>query len=100
MQDSESFELTRRELLIAGAATVAATAVPRVADGRLPAREAPVVAKVKFEVNGTARQLELDLRTTLLDALREHLHLVGTKKGCDHGQCGACTVIAGGRRIN
>ena len=46
------------------------------------------------------RELELDTRTTLLDALREHLHLTGTKKGCDHGQCGACTVIVDGRRIN
>ena len=56
--------------------------------------------KVSFEVNGMARSLELDPRTTLLDALREHLHLTGTKKGCDHGQCGACTVIVDGRRIN
>jgi xanthine dehydrogenase YagT iron-sulfur-binding subunit len=56
--------------------------------------------KVSFTVNGTARELELDTRTTLLDALREHLHLAGTKKGCDHGQCGACTVILDGRRIN
>jgi xanthine dehydrogenase YagT iron-sulfur-binding subunit len=55
---------------------------------------------VRFTVNGEARALDLDPRTTLLDALREHLKLTGTKKGCDHGQCGACTVIAGGRRIN
>jgi xanthine dehydrogenase YagT iron-sulfur-binding subunit len=60
----------------------------------------PLVTKVAFNVNGKAHELELDTRTTLLDALREHLHLTGTKKGCDQGQCGACTVIAGGRRIN
>jgi xanthine dehydrogenase YagT iron-sulfur-binding subunit len=58
------------------------------------------MSKVSFNVNGEARELELDTRTTLLDALREHLHLTGTKKGCDHGQCGACTVIVEGRRIN
>ncbi|QQO20766.1 aldehyde dehydrogenase iron-sulfur subunit [Bradyrhizobium diazoefficiens] len=56
--------------------------------------------KVSFDVNGTSYELALDTRTTLLDALREHLHLTGTKKGCDHGQCGACTVIVDGRRIN
>ena len=56
--------------------------------------------KVSFKVNGQFRSLELDPRTTLLDALREHLHLTGTKKGCDHGQCGACTVMVNGHRIN
>ena len=55
---------------------------------------------VSLDVNGNAFDVELDARTTLLDALREHLHLTGTKKGCDHGQCGACTVLIDGRRIN
>ena len=72
-----------------------------MADGQTAsATPAPSSAKVAFEVNGEHRELELDTRTTLLDALREHLQLTGSKKGCDHGQCGACTVIVDGRRIN
>lgn len=55
---------------------------------------------VTLSVNGELRTLALDPRVTLLDALREHLHLTGTKKGCDQGQCGACTVLVNGRRIN
>jgi xanthine dehydrogenase YagT iron-sulfur-binding subunit len=60
----------------------------------------PQTAEIVLSVNGQTRRLELDTRTTLLDVLREHLHLTGTKKGCDHGQCGACTVLVNGRRIN
>ena len=59
---------------------------------------APV--KVQLKINGKEHALEIDPRTTLLDALREHLQLTGSKKGCDHGQCGACTVLVNGRRIN
>jgi xanthine dehydrogenase YagT iron-sulfur-binding subunit len=55
---------------------------------------------MKLVVNGAEHELDLDPRTTLLDALREHLGLTGAKKGCDHGQCGACTVLLDGRRVN
>jgi len=99
------FELSRRRLLIAGAASLAApavarTAAPSAANAQVPVNGAPAMSKFSFNVNGTARELEIDTRTTLLDALREHLHFTGTKKGCDHGQCGACTVIVNGHRIN
>jgi xanthine dehydrogenase YagT iron-sulfur-binding subunit len=60
----------------------------------------PAKTSVRLTVNGQGRELALDPRTTLLDALRDHLGLAGTKKGCDHGQCGACTVLVDGRRIN
>jgi xanthine dehydrogenase YagT iron-sulfur-binding subunit len=53
-----------------------------------------------FTINRTSYDADLDIRTTLLDLLREHLSLTGTKKGCDHGQCGACTVLLNGRRVN
>ena len=97
--------LTRRGLLQGSAA--AAAAVPVLGEAQAAASGRPQSQKeqarmsaVGLTVNGREVHLQLDPRTTLLDALREHLHLTGTKKGCDHGQCGACTVIVEGRRIN
>jgi xanthine dehydrogenase YagT iron-sulfur-binding subunit len=72
-----------------------ATKVARTKTGSVPAK-----ISVALIVNGQQRQLKLAPWTTLLDALRDHLDLTGTKKGCDHGQCGACTVLVDGRRVN
>ena len=100
MQDPSNLEISRRELLMLCAASAAITTAPASRAQGSSAIAAPVMSKTALRVNGKPYELVLDTRTTLLDALREHLHLTGTKKGCDHGQCGACTVIADGRRIN
>jgi xanthine dehydrogenase YagT iron-sulfur-binding subunit len=101
MHDVCELEISRRHLLILSAVSTAATAIAPSAESALTsAATEPVIQNVTFRINGKSHQLKADTRTTLLDALRENLRFTGTKKGCDHGQCGACTVIVNGRRIN
>lgn len=113
MDQFNNLKLTRRDLLIAGALSASSAAVPLAGAQPAPGRAAgqaaqqaanatqePVMTDVTFTVNGKRVTLQLDTRTSLLDALREHLRLTGSKKGCDQGQCGACTILLDGRRIN
>lgn len=93
-------DVSRRGILIGGVLTAANAAAPSANAQDRQAERNPAAMAVQLTVNGKKRQLNLDPRVTLLDALREHLRLTGTKKGCDHGQCGACTVIVNGQRIN
>ena len=105
MRKSDEAKLSRRTILAGTAASMALTATPGPAraQGAAPAPATPApppaASKVSLTVNGVPRELNLDTRTTLLDSLREHLKLTGSKKGCDHGQCGACTVLVNGRRV-
>jgi len=100
-EPSGPFDVTRRDLLAGTAATVAIASTPALAAEKNKMSPTPPPGmKVELVVNGSRHRLTLDPRTTLLDAVREHLHLTGSKKGCDHGQCGACTMIVDGRRIN
>jgi xanthine dehydrogenase YagT iron-sulfur-binding subunit len=98
-----AFEVTRRTVIETGTTALLLTALPRAAFAASTVDDDatyPSPATVELRINGHLHSLTLDPRTTLLDALREHLALTGSKKGCDHGQCGACTVLIEGRRIN
>jgi len=89
-------DFTRRTFVGAAALSIVAPAVVVEAQ----TEKSPPTVSCSLEINGKRHDLSLDPRVTLLDLLRERLHLTGTKKGCDHGQCGACTVLVNGRRIN
>ncbi|OLF14348.1 hypothetical protein BLA60_04260 [Actinophytocola xinjiangensis] len=104
MEDSTESEVSRRGFLarsaaVSAAVTVAGGAVPAGATTPVAAPPGAGPVEVTLRVNGGTHRLRVDPRATLLDTLRERLELTGTKKGCDRGQCGACTVHVDGRRV-
>ena len=90
---------TRHEILATGAMMPFAMSLAPGAAAQPASNEMPNTVSMNFRVNGTQHSLAVDPRSTLLDVLREHLDLTGSKKGCDQGQCGACTVLTNGRRV-
>ena len=100
MADDDRCAMTRRGMIAGSAAAAYAVNIPLASAQDASTNSPPVASAVELTVNGKRERLDIDTRVTLLDALREHLHLTGTKKGCDHGQCGACTVLVNNERIN
>jgi xanthine dehydrogenase YagT iron-sulfur-binding subunit len=101
-QHRDGLKFTRREVLGAGTVvSFAGVTTPGLAQPAVPARppEHGITQRVSTRINGAPVAIEIDARASLLDVLRERLGLMGTKKGCDHGQCGACTVHVDGRRV-
>src|SRR5581483_2373490 len=105
MRSAEGDGISRRRILTTGTTAIAAAPMVRAAradtsaPGDAGSAEKEATMPVTLTVNGRAHRLAIDPRVTLLDTLREQLGLTGTKKGCDHGQCGACTVHVEGRRV-
>ncbi|SFB55993.1 xanthine dehydrogenase YagT iron-sulfur-binding subunit [Rhizobium sp. NFR07] len=101
--DRQSIEITRRQVLEAGTIVTMSGMLPVAAEAQTSSSQLPPengsTVQVSFQINGQPSTLEIDARASLLDMLRERLGLVGAKKGCDHGQCGACTVHIDGRRV-
>jgi xanthine dehydrogenase YagT iron-sulfur-binding subunit len=96
-QDRADDSVSRREFVGAAVAGSVVSVLPANAQ---PSAQSPGMVSCSLTINGQKHELQLDPRVTVLDLLREYLQLTGTKKGCDHGQCGACTVLVDGTRVN
>jgi xanthine dehydrogenase YagT iron-sulfur-binding subunit len=100
MTDDERDRISRRTFIAATGASAVSVSLAGATAAQAAATAGPQASPVTLMINGTPRAMSIDPRVTLLDAIRDHAGLTGTKKGCDQGTCGACTVMVNGRRIN